>query len=78
MSRPIVCLPKIENTKALLERTGYPLEVTVGQRKLGGPPPDWDPTSKKSKYEIYMSKVPIDLFCNALPDANAAGAHRLL
>lgn len=26
--------------KALLERTGYTLDVTTGQRKYGGPPPD--------------------------------------
>jgi len=24
----------------LLERTGYTLDVTTGQRKYGGPPPD--------------------------------------
>lgn len=26
--------------QALLERTGYTLDVTTGQRKYGGPPPD--------------------------------------
>lgn len=26
--------------KALLERTGYTLDVTTGQRKYGGPPPE--------------------------------------
>jgi hypothetical protein len=25
-----------------LERTGYTLDVTTGQRKYGGPPPGWD------------------------------------
>lgn len=29
-----------EFLKALLERTGYTLDVTTGQRKYGGPPPD--------------------------------------
>ena len=26
--------------KEILDRTGYRSEVTVGQRKYGGPPPD--------------------------------------
>lgn len=26
--------------QALLERTGYTLDVTTGQRKYGGPPPE--------------------------------------
>lgn len=26
----------------ILERTGYPLDVTTGQRKYGGPPPNWE------------------------------------
>lgn len=30
----------ISNEQALLERTGYTLDVTTGQRKYGGPPPD--------------------------------------
>ena len=28
--------------KALLERTGYTLDITAGQRKYGGPPPGWE------------------------------------
>lgn len=27
--------------KALLDRTGYTLDITSGQRKYGGPPPGW-------------------------------------
>lgn len=26
----------------ILDRTGYTLDVTTGQRKYGGPPPQWD------------------------------------
>lgn len=33
------CLP-FAPAQALLERTGYTLDVTTGQRKYGGPPPD--------------------------------------
>lgn len=28
--------------QSILERTGYTLDVTTGQRKYGGPPPGWD------------------------------------
>lgn len=30
----------VVNNQALLERTGYTLDVTTGQRKYGGPPPE--------------------------------------
>jgi len=28
--------------QAILDRTGYGLDVTTGQRKYGGPPPGWE------------------------------------
>lgn len=34
--------------QALLERTGYTLDVTTGQRKYGGPPPE----------EVYSGQQP--------------------
>ena len=34
--------PDEEKIKAILDRTGYSLDVTTGQRKYGGPPPGWD------------------------------------
>lgn len=33
-------LSLVLSDQALLERTGYTLDVTTGQRKYGGPPPD--------------------------------------
>ena len=30
------------NLKEILQRTGYSHEVMPGQRKYGGPPPNWD------------------------------------
>lgn len=48
------CYFIILKTQELLKRTGYPLDVTVGQRKFGGPPPDWTPESGKSKYEVCL------------------------
>jgi len=34
--------PDEAKLKEILDRTGYPLDVTTGQRKYGGPPPGWD------------------------------------
>ncbi|MGH0129521.1 UNVERIFIED_CONTAM: hypothetical protein FKN15_009276 [Acipenser sinensis] len=40
--------PDESKIKALLDRTGYTLDVTTGQRKYGGPPPE----------EIYLGQQP--------------------
>lgn len=37
ISRNLLCFI---DAQALLERTGYTLDVTTGQRKYGGPPPE--------------------------------------
>ena len=42
MSTPLITGPDREKMKSILDRTGYQLEITVGQRKYGGPPPDWE------------------------------------
>ena len=34
--------PNEEKVKQLLNRTGYTLDITTGQRKYGGPPPGWE------------------------------------
>ncbi len=34
--------PNEEKIRELLDRTGYSLDITMGQRKYGGPPPGWD------------------------------------
>ena len=34
--------PDEEKIKEILTRTGYKLDVTTGQRKYGGPPPNWE------------------------------------
>lgn len=39
--KPVGKGPDEEKIKAILERTGYTLDVTTGQRKYGGPPPNW-------------------------------------
>lgn len=45
--------------QALLERTGYTLDVTTGQRKYGGPPPEdvfkgTQPGIGTEVYEIFF------------------------
>lgn len=37
----------------ILERTGYKIEVTVGQRKYGGPPPD-GPERPATRSEVCL------------------------
>lgn len=39
--KPLGKGPDEEKIKAILDRTGYKLDVTTGQRKYGGPPPNW-------------------------------------
>lgn len=50
--------------QALLERTGYTLDVTTGQRKYGGPPPDtvYSGVQPGIGTEVSMHRL-IPLFC---------------
>lgn len=34
--------PNEEKIREFLDRTGYSLDITMGQRKYGGPPPGWE------------------------------------
>ncbi|KAG7224193.1 hypothetical protein INR49_019928 [Caranx melampygus] len=60
--------PDEAKIKALLERTGYTLDVTTGQRKYGGPhqsPPTQGhspPLVLRYKTCIFVGKIPRDLF----------------
>ena len=40
--------------QAILDRTGYSLDVTTGQRKYGGPPPGWDGSPPGSGHEVSL------------------------
>ncbi len=44
--------PDEEKIKEILERTGYTLDVTTGQRKYGGPPPGWEGEPPSSGCEV--------------------------
>lgn len=48
--------------RALVQRTGYSLVQENGQRKYGGPPPGWDSTPPERGCEIFIGKLPRDLF----------------
>ena len=44
--------PDEEKIKEILERTGYTLDVTTGQRKFGGPPPGWEGEAPSKGCEV--------------------------
>lgn len=48
--------------RALTQRTGYVLRQENGQRRYGGPPPDWDGPPPERGSEIFVGKLPRDLF----------------
>ncbi|CAL9691932.1 unnamed protein product [Knipowitschia caucasica] len=56
--------PDEAKVKELLQRTGYSLDVTTGQRKYGGPPPEgvYACAQPPAGTEIFVGKIPRDLF----------------
>ncbi|XP_054718864.1 heterogeneous nuclear ribonucleoprotein R-like isoform X1 [Uloborus diversus] len=54
--------PDEEKIKAILERTGYTLDVTTGQRKYGGPPPNWEQPPPSSGCEVFVGKIPKTIY----------------
>uniref|UniRef100_A0A8C6TU42 Synaptotagmin binding, cytoplasmic RNA interacting protein n=1 Tax=Neogobius melanostomus TaxID=47308 RepID=A0A8C6TU42_9GOBI len=56
--------PDEAKIKELLDRTGYTLDVTTGQRKYGGPPPEsvYSNAQPPVATEIFVGKIPRDLF----------------
>ncbi|XP_050297203.1 heterogeneous nuclear ribonucleoprotein Q isoform X3 [Anthonomus grandis grandis] len=54
--------PDEEKIKQILDRTGYTLDVTTGQRKYGGPPPGWDGPPPGFGCEVFCGKIPKDLY----------------
>lgn len=55
----------------LMERTGYNIVQENGQRKFGGPPPDWSGPPPGRGCEIFVGKIPRDLFEDELVPAFA-------
>jgi len=54
--------PDETKLKEILERTGYSLDVTTGQRKYGGPPPAWEGAQPGAGHEVFAGKIPKDIF----------------
>ncbi|XP_030631572.1 APOBEC1 complementation factor isoform X2 [Chanos chanos] len=48
--------------RALIQRTGYQLHQENGQRRYGGPPPGWEGPPPERGSEIFVGKLPRDLF----------------
>ncbi|KAK5880696.1 hypothetical protein CesoFtcFv8_021577 [Champsocephalus esox] len=53
---------KEASLRALMLRTGYQLLQENGQRRYGGPPPSWDGPPPERGSEIFVGKLPRDLF----------------
>merc|ERR1712018_642393 len=54
--------PDEDKIKEILNRTGYKLDVTTGQRKYGGPPPNWEGDPPASGCEVFCGKIPRDMY----------------
>ncbi|XP_077446197.1 heterogeneous nuclear ribonucleoprotein R-like isoform X2 [Stigmatopora argus] len=56
--------PDETKIKALLDQTGYTLDVTTGQRKYGGPPPEevYNGVQPGIGTEVFVGKIPRDLY----------------
>ncbi|CAH1798270.1 unnamed protein product [Owenia fusiformis] len=69
--------PDEAKIKEILDRTGYSLDVTTGQRKYGGPPPgaeDEEQPGKGHNHEVFCGKIPRDIFEDELiPQFEKAG-----
>nr|XP_012609367.1 RNA-binding protein 47 isoform X1 [Microcebus murinus]XP_012609370.1 RNA-binding protein 47 isoform X1 [Microcebus murinus]XP_012609371.1 RNA-binding protein 47 isoform X1 [Microcebus murinus]XP_012609372.1 RNA-binding protein 47 isoform X1 [Microcebus murinus]XP_012609373.1 RNA-binding protein 47 isoform X1 [Microcebus murinus]XP_012609374.1 RNA-binding protein 47 isoform X1 [Microcebus murinus]XP_012609375.1 RNA-binding protein 47 isoform X1 [Microcebus murinus]XP_020137987.1 RNA-bindin len=48
--------------RALMARTGYSLAQENGQRKYGGPPPGWEGPRPQRGCEVFVGKIPRDVY----------------
>ncbi|XP_030017784.1 putative RNA-binding protein 46 [Sphaeramia orbicularis] len=46
----------------LMEKTGYNMVQENGQRKYGGPPPDWEGPPPPRGCEVFVGKIPRDIY----------------
>ncbi|XP_056224468.1 probable RNA-binding protein 46 isoform X2 [Seriola aureovittata] len=47
---------------ALMEKTGYNMVQENGQRKYGGPPPGWEGPPPPRGCEVFVGKIPRDMY----------------
>jgi len=59
---PLEGLPNEAALKELIKRTGYMITQENGQRKYGGPPPNWDDRATPRGAEVFVGKIPRDVF----------------
>ncbi|XP_047658784.1 probable RNA-binding protein 46 isoform X1 [Tachysurus fulvidraco] len=50
----------------LMERTGYSMVQENGQRKFGGPPPGWEGPPPPRGCEVFVGKIPRDMYEDTL------------
>lgn len=65
-ARSKIAKPDEAKIKEILDRTGYTLDVSTGQRRYGGPPPNWSGQQPGPGHEIYCGKLPKDLYEDSL------------
>ncbi|CAF0960160.1 unnamed protein product [Didymodactylos carnosus] len=53
--------PDEAKLKAICDRTHYAIEITAGQRKYGGPPPE-GPERPPENSEVFVGKIPREVF----------------
>lgn len=58
--------PDEAKLKEILDRTGYSLEITSGQRKYGGPPPNYAGPNPGAGHEVFCGKIPNSIFEDTL------------
>ncbi|XP_051899185.1 RNA-binding protein 47 isoform X5 [Pristis pectinata] len=54
--------PNESTLLALMERTGYTMVQENGQRKYGGPPPGWEGHPPPRGCEVFIGKIPRDVY----------------
>ena len=54
---------------SLMESTGYNIVQENGQRKFGGPPPNWEGQIPSRGCEVFVGKIPRDLYEDELVPA---------
>ncbi|XP_061618066.1 probable RNA-binding protein 46 isoform X2 [Phyllopteryx taeniolatus] len=46
----------------LMDKSGYDILQVNGQRKYGGPPPDWEGPAPRIDCEVFVGKIPRDMY----------------
>ena len=59
---PLAGLPNEQELRRLIGRTGYSITQENGQRKYGGPPPGWNNRPMPRGAEVFVGKIPRDVF----------------